>query len=182
MAISKTAKKTANKGGLIRLGIRKLISILRQKDPPHRIALGAAIGIFIGLLPIMGIQMAVATILALPLRGNIKAAIAGVWISNPITFIPMYFGYYQFGLVFFPTREIGWDRFKEIVTEAAKWDWSAVGHSIAKVLSLGADILIPMWTGSGILAVVFGIVTYFVAYRFVVNYRARKKNTSRSQP
>lgn len=145
---------------------------MRQKAPPGRIAMGAALGIFVGILPIMGIQMAVVTVLALPLKGNLKAAIAGVWISNPITFLPMYFGYYKFGLLFFPSKQIGWEEFQGMVTQAAKWDWNAMGESIMRFLDLGADILIPLWTGATILAVGLGIITYFVSYRLVVKYRA----------
>ena len=106
---------------LLRRFVSKLIEIARQKDTPHRIGLGMALGIFVGILPIMGIQMTVVAIIALPLRGNLKAAVAGVWISNPITFIPMYWGYYQFGLLFFPSRAITWEKFGEIIASAASW-------------------------------------------------------------
>ncbi|MCP4675061.1 MAG: DUF2062 domain-containing protein [Deltaproteobacteria bacterium] len=166
-----TKERTENKG-LLRRGVARLVAVLRQKDTPHRIALGMAMGIFVGLLPIMGVQMAVVAMLALPFRGNLKAAIAGVWISNPITFIPMYWGYYQFGLLFSSTKEIEWERFQGIISEAAEWSWMSVSQSMNRVVDIGVDILIPMWIGSTILAVVFGILTYFVAFRFVVKYRA----------
>jgi uncharacterized protein (DUF2062 family) len=133
-----------------------------------------ALGIFIGILPIMGIQMTVVALIALPLRGNLKAAIAGVWISNPITFIPMYWGYYQFGLLFFPSRAISWEEFGEIIEVASNWNWSEMSESLARIMDLGADILIPMWTGATILAVVFGIPTYFVTRSLAIRYRARR--------
>lgn len=170
---SETPEKSRTNTLLARLGAR-LIEIAKQKDTPHRIGLGMALGIFVGILPIMGIQMTVVAIIALPLRGNLKAAVAGVWISNPVTFIPMYWGYYKFGLIFFPSRQVSWERFTEIIAAAAAWDWSNISGSTAKILDLGADILIPMWTGSTILAVVFGIPTYFVTKRMVISYRARK--------
>ncbi|MCP4199392.1 MAG: DUF2062 domain-containing protein [Proteobacteria bacterium] len=166
--------KNTNKS-LIRRGIDKLVELARQKDPPRKIALGMALGIFIGILPIMGIQMAVVTIFALPLRGNLKAAIAGVWISNPITFIPMYWSYYVFGLLFVPSRRITWGQFTELITKAAVWDWADVSGSIQHMLNLGADILIPMWIGATILGVVFGIPTYFFTFQFVVKYRERRE-------
>ena len=154
--------------------VSKLIEIARQKDTPHRIGLGMALGIFVGILPIMGIQMIAVSLIALPFRGNLKAAVAAVWISNPITFIPMYWGYYQFGLLFFPSRAVTWEEFGKIITTAAEWDWANISGSTAKILNLGVDILVPMWTGATILAIVFGIPTYFVTRRMVVSYRARK--------
>ncbi len=134
-----------------------------------------AFGIFIGLLPIMGVQMAVVAIFALPFRANLKAAVAGVWISNPITFIPMYWGYYRFGLLFTPAREVSWERFQNIITEASDWSWTEVYTSVNRIVDIGTDILVPMWIGASILAVAFGVPTYFVTFRFVVKYRARRK-------
>ncbi|MCP4603106.1 MAG: DUF2062 domain-containing protein [Proteobacteria bacterium] len=171
--ITKPKEETDIKKSPIRRGVDKLIAIVRQKDTPHRIALGMAFGIFIGLLPIMGIQMAVVAILALPFRGNLKAAIAGVWISNPITFIPMYWGYYRFGLLFTPARQIGREKFQGVITDAADWGLTEMYRGINQIIDLGTDILIPLWLGSTILAVAFGIPTYFVTYWFVVKYRTR---------
>lgn len=154
--------------------LAKLWDILKEKDPPHKIALGMALGIFIGFLPIMGIQMAVVAMFALPLRGNIKAAIAGVWISNPITFIPLYWANYQFGLLFSPHRKLSWEEFGGEMISTSQWDWSAVKTSFHSLLDMGADIFIPLWVGSTILAVFFGTTTYFVTYRWVVFYRNKK--------
>ena len=170
------------KPSLLKRFAKKIIEIAKQKDSPHRIALGMALGIFIGILPIMGIQMTVVALIALPLRGNLKAAVAGVWISNPITFLPMYWGYYKFGLLFFPSRAVTLAEFKEIILIATQWNWSAIEESTDRIFAMGADILVPMWTGATILAFVFGIPTYFFTKRFVIVYRERKdrKVASRS--
>ncbi len=169
------------KDGIARRIVKKLVSIIRQKDTPQRIALGAALGVFIGFLPTVGVQMAIVTVLAIALRGNIKAALATTWISNPITFVPMYFGYYKLGLIFFPQRAIGWERFSGIITEAADWNWSEIGKSVQRFLDLGADILIPMWTGSTILAVILGVATYFFTRWAIVKYRTRKARKKASK-
>jgi hypothetical protein len=159
---------------LLRRAVGKLIALAREKDPPVRIALGMALGIFVGLLPIMGIQMAVVSLFALPLRGNLKAAIAGVWISNPITFIPMYYGCYKFGLLFVSTPEISWETFGGAMMNASEWSWSEISASMGRLMALGGDILVPLWTGSSILAVLFGVPTFFVTYRMVIKYRSKR--------
>lgn len=158
------------KPSLVKRAARWIYELARQKDPPPRIALGMALGIFIGLLPIMGIQMAVVSVFAIPLRANLKAAIAGVWISNPVTVVPLYYVNYRFGLLFTPGRGLDKEEFGRIIADAG-WDWSAIGESIGRLLSMGADVLVPLWVGSTILAVIFGIPTYFVTYRLVINYR-----------
>ena len=174
MNTSSSPADPSQKQSKIRRLARKVVAIIKQKDTPHRIALGLAFGIFIGILPIMGIQMTVVTLVALPFRANLKAAVAGVWISNPITFIPMYWGYYKFGLVFFPSRDVTWEAFIEMIKEAGELNWSALGESLDSILDIGMDILVPMWTGATILAVVFAIPTYFVTKWAVVKYRAHK--------
>jgi uncharacterized protein (DUF2062 family) len=168
------------KRGLLKRALNKIITIIKQKDTPHRIALGMALGIFIGILPIMGIQMTVVALIALPLRGNLKAALAGVWISNPVTFIPMYWRYYQFGLIFYPSRALTWGEFVSVIKVASDWSWSHMSESTANILELGVDILVPMWTGATILAVAFGVPTYFVTRSWVVRYRARRARKKRA--
>jgi uncharacterized protein (DUF2062 family) len=64
---------------------------------------GAALGMYIALLPIVGIQMYVAATLwvfcryALRFRFNLPIAIAMVWLTNPVTVIPIYFVYLKTG-------------------------------------------------------------------------------------
>lgn len=175
VAPEKNAKKPQASLRLSKRIAAKLWEILKEKDPPHKIALGMALGIFVGFLPIMGIQMAVVTLFAIPLRGNLKAAVAGVWISNPITFIPLYWANYQFGVLFCAHRKVSWEEFGGKMATASNWDWSAIKSSLTSLMNMGADVFVPLWLGSTILAVFFGVITYFVAYRWVVFYRNKKE-------
>jgi uncharacterized protein (DUF2062 family) len=54
------------------------------------------IGIFVAFLPIPG-QMFVAAFLALMFSANLPLAIALVWITNPITIVPIFYGTYELG-------------------------------------------------------------------------------------
>jgi uncharacterized protein (DUF2062 family) len=49
-----------------------------------------SMGIFVAFTPTIGIQMAIAGICAFFMRCNIPTAILMVWISNPVTAIPIY--------------------------------------------------------------------------------------------
>lgn len=69
----------------------------RQEGSPGHQARGLALGVFIGCLPIFGLQMLVGAGLAGPLRGNRLLAVAGTWISNPVTNLPMFWLNYQLG-------------------------------------------------------------------------------------
>ncbi len=54
----------------------------------HSVAAGLAAGVFAAFIP-LPLQMLTAGIIALVVRGNILLAIAGTWITNPLTFIPI---------------------------------------------------------------------------------------------
>lgn len=62
-------------------------------------ALGAAIGVFFGLLIPFG-QIPLAAALAVGLRAHVPIAVASTFISNPLTFPAIYFVAYHLGLLF----------------------------------------------------------------------------------
>ncbi len=57
---------------------------------PHERALGAALGVTIGLLPIFPFQIPVLLLLCVFIRCYRSLALVTVWVLNPITFIPIY--------------------------------------------------------------------------------------------
>jgi uncharacterized protein (DUF2062 family) len=127
-----------------------LRQILMLDDTAHSIALGTAVGMFIGLTPTVGIQMAMVLVFALlvsPLfRFNKVAAILTVYISNPLTMIPLYWFYYRVGGLFI---EGNVDRaaFNRV------HDWNTV-------LDLILEVGWPLIVGSLIVATVGTVVTY----------------------
>lgn len=58
---------------------------VRLRGAPREIALGFALGLFIGMSPTMGFQMVIAAFCASLLGWNKWSAAAGVWITNPFT-------------------------------------------------------------------------------------------------
>lgn len=151
---------------------KKLISL---NDSPHDIALGLALGIFIGFLPIMGIQMAVVLIFIIPFRkANRIAAVAGVWISNPLTVIPIYAFIYWIGTFLYPakyvlTSESLQIRMREVV------ELSGFVDQTQAFLSLGADIFLPMCIGGAIVGFIAMFPTYFITKKFIQDYRSSRK-------
>jgi len=74
----------------------------RLRDPRlwslnrNGIATGVAVGLFCAYLP-MPAQFLPATIGAIAVRGNLPIAVALLWISNPVTWIPFYTPAYKLG-------------------------------------------------------------------------------------
>tara|TARA_B100000945_G_scaffold3342_1_gene2829 strand:+ start:761 stop:1207 length:447 start_codon:yes stop_codon:yes gene_type:complete len=78
--------------------IRKFISWLwDQEGSPYQRALGFGVGIFSGCFPFFGLQTLIGVFLAKILKGNTILAAVGTWISNPLTYFPLYYFNYRVG-------------------------------------------------------------------------------------
>lgn len=62
----------------------------------HSLAGAAFVGVFVGFLP-MPLQMALAAMLAVRFRCNLPLSVVLVWISNPVTWVPMWYFTYRVG-------------------------------------------------------------------------------------
>ena len=149
--------------------------LLCLNDSPHGIALGLALGIFIGFLPLMGIQMAVVLFVALPFRkANRVSAVAGVWISNPITVIPLYALIYWVGTFFYrKSAVLSYPVFEENIMGVLELDGFI--DKTAAFLSIGADIFIPMCVGGCFLGIIMGSIVYFITRKLIIYYRRSGK-------
>ena len=95
---------------------RFLIWLWSQEGSPGERARGIAFGVFAGCFPLFGLQTILGIALASLFKGNRVLAGVGTWISNPITYIPLYLFNYEIGcwilggktenIVF---RELTWD-------------------------------------------------------------------------
>jgi hypothetical protein len=140
------------------------------------IALGFAIGIFIGLLIPLG-QIPVSTVLAIVLRANVLIAVVATFVTNPFTFAPIYYLAYRIGAAL-----IGNDN--PYVTEESLegeiesvGDW--VGFWFEKVRTLGK----PLVAGLIVLATSSAVVGYFsvmLLWRVHVILRLRSRRQRRA--
>ena len=81
---------------------KKILSLLRnQNGSPYFNAKGLAIGVFSGCFPFFGFQPLKGVFFAKLAKGNIVLAAIGTWISNPFTYIPLYYFNYKVGSIFF---------------------------------------------------------------------------------
>ena len=71
--------------------------VLHVDDTPHRIALSVAIGIFVTWTPTIGLQMIITVLLCWLFRANKVVGVPFVWISNPLTIVPIYYPNYVVG-------------------------------------------------------------------------------------
>ena len=114
---------------------------------PRATGPGASSRYLLRLLPLLGLQTLLGIALASVVRGNHLLAAAGTWISNPFTYVPLYWFNYHVGDVLL--RGGGAPPAAVTVNKASIWDqgWSftsrlLLGSSlVGLVLSLGLGVL-----------------------------------------
>jgi uncharacterized protein (DUF2062 family) len=128
-----------------------VVRFVRLRGLPEEIAKGVALGIFIGMTPTFGFQMAIALFFAYLLRENRLAAVLGVWITNPVTAPFIYAIEYEMGRLLLDMSRVG------LPTD---FTWEAYAN-------LGMNVMIPLWLGGIISGVILGALSYFVTLRIV---------------
>ncbi|MBL4886215.1 MAG: DUF2062 domain-containing protein [Planctomycetaceae bacterium] len=152
-----------------RLWVRKIIGL---DDTPRAIALGAAIGTFIAFTPTVGAQMlivlAVGWLCKPVFRFNKLASLVAVYISNPVTTLPIYWFNYWVGSFIVPgnlTRE-------RLATFLDYQGFSQWGQSLWAML---VEIGWPLLLGSLIVGLLCALPTYPLVKFLVESLQARKR-------
>ena len=83
---------------LSRLRMRRgVLWLWRQEGTPGQRARGLAAGVFCGCYPFFGLQIFLSVGVASVVRGNHLLAAAGTLVSNPLTYLPLYWFNYLVG-------------------------------------------------------------------------------------
>ena len=150
--------------------------ILHADDPPHTLALGIAIGMFVTFTPLIGFQMVLSFALAWLLKANKAVGVPIVWISNPLTIIPIYYPCYVIGCKLLGTPVVS-DEWTLIGDE-----WNALAADPATrwrdKVSFWWDNLMdfvgPLWLGCMVVATVTGVLSYYISLFAIRQYRLRR--------
>jgi len=145
--------------------------VLHVDDTPHRIALGVAVGIFVTWTPTIGLQMILTVLISALLRANKFVGVPFVWISNPLTLVPVYWPSYLIGC-WLLGGDYSYQRFLTAMHKAMTFGggWFA---SISNWWEATIELFWPLWIGSLLVALILGTLTYFTIYYAVVAYRRR---------
>jgi len=151
---------------------RRLVNL---RASPHEIALGCAIGAFVSVTPLLGVQTILAVLLASLLRGSVPAAIAGTFVGNPLSWPFIWVSTYAMGL-----QIVG----LEGVLDPATFQhnmllvWAAVVERSPQFLDATVTLLWPliwpMLAGSIPLGLLTGAVVYYICRNGVQAWRHRR--------
>lgn len=127
---------------------------------------GLALGLFIGILPFVG-HTPLAALAALLFRVNLPVAVLGVWVGNPLTYGPIFYGEYLLGalLLELPPTTLSLDL--------------PLGELMARL----TDAWRPLWVGAIVSALLLSGTGYLLgntAWRLMTRWRLQRRAAHRS--
>lgn len=162
--------------------LRKFIihKVLHADDTPHRVALGVAIGIFVGLTPTVGFQMVIALAVATAFRANKVVCLPMVWITNPFTMFFIYPLCHRLGSGLIGSAQ---DEQTAVGTMFALVEELKVG-GLARFFELGfwnevflglTRVGAELWVGCLLAGFIAAVISYFASRWTVSVYRERRR-------
>ena len=139
---------------------------LNEPLSPHAIALGFAIGTFIALSPTFGFQLIPAVLLAIRLRASKIGASISVFLTNPVTIIPIY----SFEMLVGDFLLEKW-----LTPQLGFFSQAIIDLNFEILLSLNRDTIITFLTGSFVVSCVGGLVSYFFIKSLVAGVQKTKR-------
>lgn len=160
----------------------KILRHFRESHHPlAELGLASAVGLLWALTPLVGIQMLLVTanwviFRALRLHFHLVIAVAWVWLSNPFTMGPLYYGFYVIGYYFFvligvAIEPVSFATMQQVLDEAALLGMTnGLMHWMKfMVYQLGW----PMLIGGFVTGIPTAIAGYPLTVYFVRRFRIR---------
>jgi hypothetical protein len=156
----------------LRSGAGRFRAALHLDDPPWRLALSLAVGVFISFTPFYGLQTALAVGAALVLRLNRAATVTGTWLNLP-WFAPLvYAGALRLGTLVIPDPEgIRGAWLAHLLSQPGSLSW----RDLPALLD---HVSLPLLVGTSLMGGVAGIVTYLVSFHVISRRRTGREPSS----
>lgn len=139
-----------------------LEQIFTVDDTPHRIGVAFAIGTFIAMSALMGLHTILGLAIPQSLGLSKRVTMAGVFVNNPWTMVPIYGFCLWVGVIVTGSPGIPHDM-----------DWANI--SAGSLLEDLAYLLWPFVIGTTLVGVVSAITGYYLIKHAVIKYRSSGK-------
>jgi len=152
------------------------LRITRLKGEPRELAIGMALGVFSGMMPIIPFQIALAITLALFFKGSKITAALGTWVTNPLNWYFIYLYSYKIGATI-----LGVPRENGIISSVMDPFKHAEGYLqlIGKITGAGTTIVSSFLLGGFIMGLVAALPSYFISlsfFQFVRRWRQKRRD------
>jgi uncharacterized protein (DUF2062 family) len=153
----------------------RLTSVLHLDEEPSRLAMGMAVGVFIGLTPFFFMHTILALLVAFVFRLNKVATVTGAWLNLP-WFAPFLYAFClelgeailsgDFSVVWrigeLPGLAAAFLRANPVENAGSFW------HLLKRTMF---EASIPLFVGTTVTGILLGVVTYFITLEAVREIR-----------
>lgn len=136
----------------------RLHEIIKLDDPPQKLALAFAVGVFIAFSPWLGLHIISAIAIAWMFRLNKVVILTGSFVNNPWTIVPMYAFCLWFGV-----------RITGGMSEVPDIAWSTLGFR--DLFSVLLPFLWPFVAGTIVIGAVAAVLSYGIILWLIKRYR-----------
>ncbi len=153
--------------------IKKLILRFKElQGSPTYLSKGVAVGVFIGIAPLMPLKtLLILSITFILPSSTIAAFLVTTIICNPITYAPLYYVAWFVGNLLIPGRA-SWSVLEVTIT---KMQQSSLPEAIVLIGQTGFDTAIVVLAGGCVLALPFTFLSYPLAF-WLFNRIAKNRN------
>ncbi len=149
----------------------RLQNMLQIDASPKKIAMSFAVGVFIGFSPFIGLHTLLGLLAAYIFRLSRAATVTGVFITNPISLVPIYTFCIWLGMVI-----LGVDMSDVILNI----DWKSM-TLVTMSVELEA-LLLPFFVGTFVSGVIGAFISYYLVRIYVQRERWEEDTWSGSPP
>jgi uncharacterized protein (DUF2062 family) len=148
------------------------LKLIRLRGNPKSLALGIAVGVFIGISPTIPFHtVAIIGITLLMRASTLAALVAGTAVSNPLTMVPQYYLCWKVGNMLLPGR-LDWERIQEVLGILAD---SGFLDSVRAITQLSSDAILVMLAGGLVLGLPPALAGYFFSYYFFRRIQLKRR-------
>ncbi len=145
------------------------LRFLRLRGEPHELALGIAIGVFSGMMPILPAQIVFAVALALLFKASKITAALGTWVSNPLNWYFIYVYDFKLGAYLLGV-EGGPEIIRAVTDSINRGDPMSVVWG--KLFASGITLVSTLLLGGIIIGFIAAIPSYFLFLKIFQKIRA----------
>ncbi len=159
---------------LKRLGKYYHLRFLRIKGEPKSIAWGSFIGALIGTMPVMPFHtIGIIAVCCATRTSAISGLLTSLVISNPLTYIPIYYLCMVIGNFLTPYN-ITWSRISTVLKAIISGD--GFKTSVDMLSHLGIEVFTVMLTGGIVIALPTAIICYVFTLKLFVKIRQKRSD------
>jgi len=148
--------------------VARLGAVLRLDDPPWRVALALAVGVFISCTPFWGLQTLLSLAVATICRLNRAVTVTGAWLNLP-WFAPLVYGFaLRIGAFVVP------DLHGADIAEIAELVQMSSALSAGDMIELLRNVSLALLIGTVAVGAVAGAFTYVAAFVLLKRRRAAR--------